>query len=198
MRTESRRHSRKGSALVELAFVMFPSLVLLVWVIVVGLQLGHNVRAAQVTRDAASMYVRGVDFSKAGNKDILVRLASGMGMTRAGGQGVIILSRVTWIPAATCTAAGLEPCNADRHVITQQVVIGNTLLRASSLGTPAGTDSLGLVANYMQDARAVAAFPYMQLAAGEYAYVAEGYFDAPQWRFPGFNNAAGAYSIALF
>ena len=196
-RIQCRRRSR-GSALVELAFVMFPSLLLLVWVIVVGLQLGHNVRAAQVTRDAASMYVRGVDFSKVGNQDILVRLASGMGMTRVGGQGVIILSRVTWIPEATCAASGLSPCNSNRHVITQRIVIGNSLLRTSSLGTPAGLDSMGLVANYMQDPLAVASFPYMQLASGEFAYVAEGYFDAPQWRFPGFNNAAGAYSIALF
>lgn len=196
--TRTRRRRTRGSALVELAFVMTPSFLLMVWVIVVGLQLGHNVRAAQVTRDAASMFVRGVDFSKTGNQDILVRLASGMGMTRAGGQGVVILTRVTWISAATCAASGLSPCNSDRHVITQRLVVGNAGLRTSSLGTPVGVDAMGIVGNYMQDSRNVATFPYMQLASGEYAYVAEGYFDAPQWRFPGFNNAAGAYSIALF
>ncbi|MCC7156890.1 MAG: hypothetical protein IT161_20090 [Bryobacterales bacterium] len=196
--TGIKRRRTRGSALVELAFVMTPSFLLMVWVIVVGLQLGHNVRAAQVTRDAASMFVRGVDFSKTGNQDILVRLASGMGMTRAGGQGVVILTRVTWISAATCASSGLNPCNSDRHVITQRLVIGNSSLRTSSLGTPVGVDSMGIVGNYMQDSRNVATFPYMQLASGEYAYVAEGYFDAPQWRFPGFNNAAGAYSIALF
>jgi TadE-like protein len=188
--------ARRGVAVIELALVAFPLIFLLMGVVVVGLHLGRSVQITQVTRDTVSMYVRGVDFSKNPNKDLIVRLANGMGMTRTGGNGVMMLSRVTYIPDTMCV--GVNPCNKNKHVITQRLYIGNQSLRSSNLGTPGGLDSLGNVSNYLQSASAVANFPYMQLSQGEYAYVVEGYFEAPSLTFPGFSNIKGVYSVAIF
>jgi len=193
-----RKRTQRGTGLIELALIIFPLILLLFGVTVVGLQLGQSVRAAQITRDAASMYVRGLDFTLDGNQDLLVRLAQGMGLARSGGNGVVIFSKVTWVPQAECTASGLVPCNGDRHVITQRVVVGNSSLRASALGAPDSAGPDGLVLDYMQNPSAIATFPYMQLHAGETAYVTEGYFDTPDINFPGYQSAPGVYTIALY
>ncbi len=139
------------------------------------------------------MNVRGVDFSRDGNKDVLDRLSQGLGMTRNGGDGVIMLSKVTWISQQTCNDLSLFPCNGDRHVVTQRIVIGNQSLRTSALGTPnAGLlDSKGLVRDYMIEVSAVATFPMMTLQEGQYAYVAETHF-------VGFMGGAPIYSRAIF
>jgi hypothetical protein len=169
-------------------------------VTVIGLSLGRFVQAAQVCRDTASMYVRGVDFSKGGNKDILVRLAHGFGMTRNGGNGVIILSKVTWISDQQCLEAELVPCNSNQHVITQRLVVGNQSLRQSKIGTPSVglLDAIGQVNNYMQEGSAVAVFPFAQLGRGEFAYIAEAYFRSPNLDMAGFHPGTGVYVRAIF
>jgi hypothetical protein len=144
------------------------------------------------------MFVRGLDFTLENNQDLLVRLSEGMGLPKSGGRGVMIFSKVTWVPQAECTAAGLHPCNGDRHVITQRVVVGNTALRTSALGTPQGAEPNGLILDYMQNQTAIATFPYMQLHAGETAFVTEGYFDTPDISVPGFHSDPGVYTIALY
>ena len=58
-----RNRRRRGTAIIELGLIIFPLVILLFGVTIVGIQLGQSVRAAQITRDAASMYVRGIDFS---------------------------------------------------------------------------------------------------------------------------------------
>jgi hypothetical protein len=98
---------------------------------------------------------------------------------------------VTWIPQSKCTALALSPCNGDKHVIMQRIVIGNSSLRASNLGTPTGMDSQGLVPNYMTAAGAVARFPYMQLDEGQEAYVSE-------CQFKGVFGRSVIYSRAIF
>lgn len=184
--------------MVELGFVIFPLLLCLFGVTVVGLQLGQSVRSSQITRDAASMYVRGVDFTKGPNQDLLVRLAQGMGLAKTGGKGVMIFSRVTWISQQQCSDAGLSPCNGDRHVVTQRVVVGDGSLRTSALGTPPNIDAQGFVLDYMTDPAAIANFPQMQLAAGETAFVTEGFFNTPEITLPGFHSDAGVYNLAIY
>lgn len=191
--SSNRRKKQGGSNVVEFALVVTPLVMLLLGVTTTGLALGRSVQVAQVCRDAASMYVRGVDFSKAGNKDVLVRLAQGLNLTRAGGSGVIILTKVTYIPQSKCTALALNPCNGNKHVMTQRIVVGNAGLRSSSLGTPnAGLlDAQGLVTDYMKETSAVATFPMMTLADGQYAYVAETFFN-------GLFQNQSVYSRAIF
>jgi hypothetical protein len=193
MRHSNRRKNQRGNNILEFALVAMPLVLLLLGVTTTGLGLGRSVQVAQICRDAASMYVRGVDFSRDGNTDVLVRLSQGLGMTRNGGDGLIILSKVTFIPQQTCTDLSLFPCNGDRHVITQRIVVGDPSLRASAVGTPnAGLlDSKGLVRDYIKEVSAVATFPMMTLQNGQYAYVAEVHF-------VGFMGGAPIYSRAIF
>lgn len=195
-----RRRSRRGNAILELGLMAMPITVMLMGTVVVGLNLGRSIQGAQVNRDAGSMYVRGIDFSADFNKDLLVRLAQGLGVTRTGGTGVIYFSKVTWIPASKCTALGLSNCNADKHVMTQRLTIGNTTSRASTLGTPANglVDSKGLLTNYMTNGTAIVYFPWMQLAENEYAYVAESYFASPDFDLPGFREGSGVYTLSIY
>ncbi len=186
--------------MIEFALVSWVLLILLIGSAALGLSLARSITCNQVCRAAGSMYVRGVDFSTNGAKDELVRLAGPLGMTRTGGNGVVILSKVTWISAAACTAAGLTPCNANKHVIMERLTIGNTSLRASAIGTPnaALIQSNGAVSNYMQDASAVANFPFLQLNTNEFAYVAESYFPSPGFDFAGWYTGTGTYSRYIF
>jgi hypothetical protein len=190
---ERRGRNQRGGNVLEFTLVVIPLVFLLLGVTTVGLSLGRSVRVSQVCRDAASMFVRGVDFSKTGNQDILVRLTEGMNMTRNGGDGVIILSKVTWLPQSKCTELDLNPCNGDSHVITQRIVIGNQSLRASNLGTPDEDllDDQGLVQDYMKEASAVATMPMITLDEGQFAYVAE-------IHFRGLMDQADVYSQAIF
>jgi hypothetical protein len=193
------RHKKEsGNAVVEFALVCWPLLLLLMGTVSIGLSLGRSVQVAQVCRDSGTMYVRGVDFSKDGNKDIIVRLGQTLGLARTGGTGVVILTKITWIPQSTCTALSLSPCNGDKHVMVQRLTIGNTAARTSALGTPGSTDSLGLVSNYLTDPSAVATVNFIQLVNNECAYVAEAYFPSPGFDFPGFRTGSGNYSRAVF
>lgn len=189
---------RKGAAIIEFTLVMFPSLVLLFSVIVVGLQLSQQVRSSQVVRDAGSMYARGINFNQSINQDVVVRIASGLGLQKVGGTAVIVMSQVTWLPQSTCTSAALNPCNGNSHVITQRLTIGNTSVSHGRIGWPTGMDAEGVIANYMTNSSAVATFPFGQLNTGEYAYVTEGYFQTPSFTFPGFSTADGVYSMAIY
>jgi len=197
LRSRSRR-GRRGAAVVEFTLVMFPSLVLLFSVVVVGLQLSQQVRASQVARDTGSMYGRGIDFTQSINQDVVVRLAQGLGLQKTGGTAVVYLSQVTWLPQSTCTAAALSPCNGNSHVMLQRLSIGNTSVTSSRLGTPTGMNSEGVITNYMQNASAVATFSYGQLVTGEFAYVTEAYFQTPSFSFPGFSTAPGVYALAIY
>jgi hypothetical protein len=195
-----RSKNEQGNAVLEFALVSWVLLFLLIGSAALGLNLARSITCSQVCRAAGSMYVRGVDFSTNGAKDELVRIAGPLGMTRTGGSGVVILSKVTWISAAACTAAGLSPCNSNKHVIMERLTVGNTGLRSSALGTPnsALIQSNGAVSNYMQDASAVANFSFLQLNTNEFAYVAESYFPSPAFDFAGWYTGTGTYSRYIF
>jgi hypothetical protein len=196
MRNRIRKKTQAGNNLVEFALVAMPLVILLLGITTTGLKLARSVQVSQVCRDAASMFVRGVDFSYPGNQDILVELAQGLGLTRTGGPGAVILSKVTYISSTKCTAMGNPPgCNANKHVITQRVVIGNSSNSSlrSNLGTPSSSllDSKGIVNNYQTDDSAIATFPMTNLEDDQWAYVAEA-------RFPGLFGGGQVYSRAIF
>lgn len=184
----------------EFALVSMPLVLFLLGVTAVGFNLGRAVQVAQVGRDASSMFVRGVDFSQPGNQNILIRLGEKLGMANGSGRGVVILSKVTFISAAKCQALNLDNCNANTHVITQRIVVGNPNLRQSSLGTPDPLllDARGLVRDYFTEPSAVANFSDVQLYDDEFAYVAETFFSSPDLEFVGFNSGVGNYSRAIF
>jgi hypothetical protein len=71
---------------------------------------------------------------------LLVRLPAGLGMTRTGGPGVVILGKMMKIGLPQCTDGGVSQVqcqNLNQAVFVQRNVIGNKKLVASRFGTPA-------------------------------------------------------------
>ena len=182
-----RRRNQRGVELIEFALTAAFLLPVLLGTFVAGVNLIRANQSTHVTRDLGSLYVHGVDFSLSANRDLAVRLASGLNLQNSpsSGNGLIILSQVTFIGDATCTAnslAGSSCTNRNQYVFTQQLTIGNTSLRSSSVGRPtAAVNGSGMVQNYITDmgARVAPSFAYLwnpQLTDGQYIYAVEGFF----------------------
>lgn len=201
------RRRNAGNAIIEFAIAFALLLPLYVWMLVFGLDLWRLMQVTQVRRDAGHMYARGVDFSLPGNQDLLVRLAAGMHMTRTGGSGVVILSRVLKVGAQDCTDGGisLSACtNLNQVVFTQRIVVGNPSLNPSRIGTPPASiqQSDGSIRpnDYLTrpEARTVGFDAILNLASGETAYVAEAWFESPVKDFPTMNNRGPVYARTMF
>ncbi len=206
MRQTSRRCSR-GNSLIEFALAFALLMPLYVWMLVFGFDLKRMMQTMQVSRDAGHMYARGVDFSLAGNQEVLVRLAAGMNMTRTGGAGVVILTRLLKVGEQDCFDGGISvgAClNLGQTVVTQRLVVGNAGLQSSQVASP--PDSLleadGSIPpdDYLTkvEARAAGFESILSLASGETAYVAEAWFDSPVKDFPTMNNRGPIYARTIF
>jgi Flp pilus assembly protein TadG len=208
------RSSERGSTILEFAIIA-PGLVLLFFgSIGLGIMMGRYIQTVQTCRDVAHMYVDGVDFTQSANQNIVIQqLASGTGITATGGNGVVILSRITTVYQADCDAAGFSgSCNnLNNAVITQRISFGNAALRSSYFGTPTSTlmDSSGNIAPsvYLQNTdSSVQATGFTALltaagtvqAQGDAAWVAEVFFTYPDISFLGTSTAGGAYSRFIF
>lgn len=198
------RVGRRGGAAVEFALSLLVLVPALIGVFVMGFRVTDAIQTVQVARDTARMFARGIDFSVTANQDLIVRLSSELGMTRTGGEGVVIISKVLYIGHDQCAAGGLsdEACtNINMSVFIRRIVIGNSGLRASNHGTPnaALIDSSGYVSNYLTNTttRAVGGFSALMpnMAPGDEAFMAEGYFASPGSVMFG---SAGSYSRSIF
>jgi len=161
-----------------------------------GMRLVRANQVAEVCRDAGHMYAYGVDFSQTSSQNMLVQLAQGLNITTSGGNGVIILSTITYIASNDCIAGGYSSgsCpNINNTVFTRRIVIGNAnlsingQLQASAFGTPPSSiiDSSGNIssANYLGSSAAIANnfYSIIQVSSGQYAYVAEAFFVSPDF-----------------
>jgi len=166
---------------------------LLIGVFLVGTNVERTEKANQVSRDLASMYAQGVDFSSPANQKIAIRVADGVGLNLGGGQGVVILSKIRVVREADCASIPLSKCgNSGRSVITQRYVIGNPALGTSSLGSPSKIDAkTGDVLNWATDATARAQDFSLAANETEYTYAAECYL-------PAADSRTGVYSRAMF
>ena len=168
---------------------------------------------ADLLRDAAHMYARGVDFSQVANQNILVNLATGTGMTVSGGNGVIVMSQIVKVYQADCTAAGLtsgQCANLNQLVFINRMVTGNSGLRPSNYGTPpsAYIDSLGNIAasDYLTRSNLVVTGGLtteltnsgLTLNDGDIAYLTEFYESMPDLSFLGASGSGGVYAKAIF
>jgi hypothetical protein len=167
--------------MIEFALVAVFLIPLLLGSFTLGMNLNQSIRVTQVVRDAGHMYARFVDFTLPSNQDILVRLAIGLGMTRTGGDGVVIMSKITYINDADCAGAGVtlsECTNRNNYVFTHRVVVGNAGLKQSYFGTPGNLDDKGNVVDIYRDnsARATNFSNLLTLESGQFAFVAEGFF----------------------
>ncbi|MGH9627540.1 MAG: TadE family protein [Bryobacteraceae bacterium] len=212
---KSRQHSNKGtekgSVMLEFALTALVLIPLFFGVVGVGLSLGNYIQVSQVTRDVAHIYARGVDFSEVETQDVAIRLTQGLGITRAGGNGVIILSRVITVTEADCEAANKKGnCpNQGETVFTQRLVLGNKALRPSNHGTPADglLDGKGNIAahNYLTNNTTVAnGFKEQLIAAGvtqergDVAFMVETFVETPSLAFLGAAAPDGLYCRFVF
>ena len=209
MSARKSRNRERGSAVIEFAFCFA-----LFWIplflgtIVIGFNLIRAVQVTQVCRDAGHMYAYGIDFSQSAYQSLLVNLATGLNMTTTGGNGVVILSTVTYIDSGACTAGGYQAdtshCpNLNTIVFTRRIVIGNSSLHSSNLGSPnsAEMDSSGnvSVSGYLTDtSNQVASFSsVIPLTSGQFAYVSEMFVQSPDtnWWFYSTTPMVSARSI---
>jgi Flp pilus assembly protein TadG len=205
--------NEKGSALLEFAAVSIVVIPLFFGMVGAGIQLGRMNEAVQVCRDAAHMYARGVDFSQIGNKNILVNLATGTGMTASGGNGVVMMSQIVQVYQADCTAAGLtagQCSNLGKLVFVNRLVTGNSGLRSSNYGTPPSTlvDPQGDIAasDYLTKSSLVVTGGMateltnagLTLNDGDIAYLTEFYESMPDLSFLGTSGSGGVYAKAIF
>ena len=206
MRGNNRKRQR-GIEVIEFALCSVLLVPLFLGTVLLGMRLGRSIQVTQVARDTAHMYARFVDFSKTGNQDMVVRIASGLSMTRTGGNGVVILSQVMRIGDLQCTGGGvaIADCfNNSQSVVIHRVVIGNSSLRQSSLATPTpslvGTDGKITPLNYLRNASVVATdfASILVLNNGELAYVVEAYFISPELDSFGAYLPNGVYSRCIF
>lgn len=216
-----RRTAPRGGSAIEFVLLSVFWVPLLTGVLVIGTAMVRAIEAVQVARDAGHMYARGVDFALEGNQRLLVRLGEDMGLKATGGDGVVILSKVTYIGPYQCKAEQLadnsDPpnptagCRNYRHyVFAQRVVVGNASLRTSNFGTPdpsllqAGgrISASDRVRNEGARVRNFHLLPAPALdgsggfQAGQYAYLVEAAFRAP--RLPGLPGDGTVYVHAIF
>ncbi len=202
-----KRQGRRGNSVVEFALVSVILVPLLLGTVNVGTNMSRSVQITQLSRDAGHMFVRSVDFTQDGNQNLLVRLGQGLGMEKTSGRVRVTLTRILHIGDNECLSGGREIHECPNHgqsVITQQIVIGNPALRQSNFGeAPAALlgDKNELDADdYLTDTRVIAQGfgNVLALQAGEHAYVAETYFESPEFDFPGFLDGTQIYSKAIF
>jgi hypothetical protein len=193
-------------------------------VVGLGIMMGRCVQAVTVARDVAHMYSDGVDFTQTANQNIVInQLAQGTGITAAGGNGVIIFSKISTVYQSDCDAAGFTATctNKNLPVFTQRITLGLATMRASLFGAPnaAILDAQGNIASsvYMKNTdatvrttgfetaydaavqRATGTAPAIPgQAQGDSAFVVEVYFKYPDISFLGWSTAGGAYAMFIF
>jgi hypothetical protein len=195
-----RKKTERGHSILEFALVAIPSVLLMLAVVIIGINLGRSVQAGQICRDAASMYVRGVDFSQTGAQQMLAHLGASLNLQTSGGSGVVILSKFqSVLVVPTCTSS----C-AYKNVLAQRLTIGNTGLTGGSTRFPTAgpvtPTSDGSIPNYATDANAVVtSLPSaLSLTAGEVSYVAEAYFQTSDTDLQVWETSPGIYAQAFF
>jgi hypothetical protein len=166
---------------------------LTIGVVLVNSNASQNDHAKQISRDIASMYAQGMDFSQSGNQTIATRVGEGLGMNIRAGQGLLILSKIRMVHDSDCGPESPGTCgNKGFAVVTQRYVIGNPALRPSSFGTPAGVNpATGNVQNWANDPSARAQDFSASLKPGEFVYAAECYLPSP-------DSHGGVYSRTMY
>jgi len=137
-----RNNGKHGGAVIEF-FLLFPFLAsLILGTLIYGSQLVKELSLLQVARDTASMSARGTTFMSSANQAIVSRLGVGLGWPDSGGllstsPGVVYVSTITYLDA-TCNGVTPVCKNAGYWVFLKSVAFGNTSLRSSNFGAPAG------------------------------------------------------------
>jgi hypothetical protein len=181
---------RKGSATVEFglagSFIFLP---LLAGLATVGMSMVMAIQVVGLNRDAGRLFSGGVDFSQTSSQNLLVKLAGGLNITDAGGNGVIIFSE-------------FDGTGNNTAVCSRRIVVGNASLKASSYANPSAAvlDAGGNVTNLSDPSAAVNAsfMSLLPMTQGQVAYLVETYFSTSQYDWTGILNGTGIYAKAIF
>ena len=198
------RRNQRGGSVLEFTIISLTAVPLLLGTASLGVNMILVQQTTQLAREAGEMFARGLDMSQPGNKTIVANIGSTLGLSTTAGQGSaeVILSALTYVDKATCAAAGAvdaegNPSGCTNYglwVFAQRLIIGNSNVRTSNLGSPLTTGPTGVtmdpttgaisVQDYATKAGAVAQFssvnPYQNvngnvsgLPSGQYLYIAE-------------------------
>jgi hypothetical protein len=219
LRKESK--TEKGASVIELAFVALTLVPMLAGIGAIGVNLVRTLQTERLARDAGHMYAHGVDFSAAGNQQILANIGSTLNLSTTAGSGtaVVILSTLAYVDKSACATAGAVDSNGNpsgcanlgKWVFARRMTIGNSTIRSSALGTPTGVainSTTGVIAasDYATKAGAVANFssihPYSNVAgtdtglpSAQVLYIAEA--SAAEYALPPYTGGA-TYAFGLF
>lgn len=162
-------------------------------VVLVSRNADQSNQAYKISRDLASLYAQGMDFSQTANQNIALSVAEGDGIDIQGGRYVLILSKIRLVHSPDCASKGAGKCsNQGYAVVTERYVLGNRSLRSSSFGTPATLDpASGKVRDWANDRSARAESFISSLKPGEVIYAAECYLTSP-------DSPGGVYSRTMF
>ncbi len=200
-------HSKRerGSAAIEFMLCTLVWVPLLLGTIVFGINLVRAIQVSQLARDTGHMYAYDIDFTQPQNTPLLTDLASSLGITQNGGNGAILLSKITLVTSSDCTAANMNVCpNNGKYVFTSLFVFGNQAYANSKLGNPntkyytAGTTIQA--SQYLSDPSLVATnLPplFINNQSGQYAYVSEVTVNSQAIAWSDFSNT-GSYAISIF
>jgi hypothetical protein len=221
------RRNLRGASSLEFALIVLTLVPLLLGIGATGINLIRTLQTAQLARDAGHMFARGVDFSQPGNQTVLNNIGSNLGFSSAAGSGsaALIFSALTYVDQNTCAAAGAVDGNGNpsgctnlgKWVFTQRLVMGNSGVRASNIGSPLTSGPNGVTVDsstgkistrdYATKSGAVAQFnsvnPYASvngtnsgLPSGQYLYIAEA--AATAFKMPPFVGVQATYSYGMF
>jgi len=139
-RNAKRRKRQNGHSILEFGIVAIPTVYLLLGVVVIGINLGRAVQAAQICRDADSLFVRGAALYSSAGQSFIADLGANMNLQVSGtaGDGLITLSKVQFIPDPSCgtpTSAGYANCTVGTTRLVQRIIFGNTTLPGTQYAT---------------------------------------------------------------
>ncbi len=192
-----------GHSVLEFALVAIPTIFLMLGTVVIGIDLGRAVQVFQICRDADAMFARGVPLYQPTAQNFLAQLGQNMNLQTSGGDGIITLSKIQFLPDLAQCGTPMDPnCTIGKVVLVQRIVIGNTSLPGTHYATT-GTvtyDSLDQVSNYTTDPNAVITnfSTALVLKPNEISYVAEAYFQTTSVNFGTAQTSPGIYSQAFF
>ncbi|HXM45899.1 MAG TPA: hypothetical protein VN924_31975 [Bryobacteraceae bacterium] len=194
------RTSQSGSTMIEFCLSAVLWTTVLMGLCTVGMNLIRALQVEQVCRDAGRMYSAGLDFTQAGNQNLLIMVATGLNVTTSGGNGVFVFSTVEYIDTPQCSSCA----NLGQYVFIQRVVVGNASLLTSPFGTPAagiiGASGNISSSNYLSNAsaRATGFGSVVALTGGQVAYLTETYFSSPDFAWGSYMSGAGIYERKIF
>ena len=197
----------RGVAVLEFALIALPMLIMMFGVVVIGIDLGRAVQVAQLARDADALFMRGAPMYSVSAQNFLIQLGQNMNLQASGGDGLITLSKIQFIPDPACglpSDSTYPNCTIGANRLVQRITIGNTTITGSSTHFPtAGAvsyDSLDQVNNYLTDNNAIINnfATSLQLKPLEISFVAEAYFQTTEVSLGSIQTSPGIYAQTFF